>query len=184
MTRLFALALLCCVLIAPGTARADQNDASLNELFERLQTTTDPREGRVIEQAIWDHWTRHDDADIGERMSVGIEAMNAGSLGFSLRVFDEIVDLAPAFAEGWNKRATVYYLLGNLEASVHDIQKTLALEPRHFGALSGMGLIYSTIGNDEAALKVWEKALTINPRMPGIRARVKELRQELKGEST
>ena len=74
--------------------------------------------------------------------------------------------------------------MGNFDASVQDISKTLALEPRHFGALSGMGLIYSAIGKAAAAIKVWEKALTINPHMLGIKALADELRNKIKGETT
>ena len=92
-----------------------------------------------------------------------------------------MVRAAPDFAEAWNKRATVHYLMGNFEASVADIRRTLALEPRHFGALSGMGLIYDAIGNQTAAMKVWEKALEIHPHLPGMKARIQELRAKAKG---
>ena len=184
MPKFIALVLVFCLLVAPGLVRADQNDAALDGLFSQLQTTTQHSEAMAVEQAIWAAWIRHGDGQVDGRMSMGIRAMSAGMLKRSLKLFDQIVDIAPALSEGWNKRATVHYLLGNFEASVHDIQKTLALEPRHFGALSGMGLIYSAIGRDEAALKVWEKALSINPQMPGIKSRVEELRQKMKGEAT
>ncbi len=184
MSKLLASLLVVFVIAAPETLRADQNNTALNELFSRLQLTENPGEAAKIEHAIWSIWIHHDDALVVARMSLGIRAMNAGLLQRSLRTFDKIVQIAPSFAEGWNKRATVYYLMGNFEASVHDIQKTLLLEPRHFGALSGMGLIYSALGRDQAALKVWEKALSIHPRLEGIKARVEELREKLKGEQT
>lgn len=184
MTRFLALVVLFCVVASPGAVRADQNDVKLNDLFSRLLAAEDFSEAATIERTIWAIWTKHDDAEIDKRMSVGIKAMSGGALKLSLMAFNEIVEMDPAYAEGWNKRATVYYLMGKFEASVRDIRATLALEPRHFGALSGMGLIYSAIGKDEAALNVWEKALTINPHMPGIKARVEELRKKLKGEPT
>lgn len=184
MIRLLAMALLFCVVVPPGAGRADQNDARLNALFARLQETTARSDAMAIERSIWTIWIHHDDGEIEKRMSAGIKAMNGGAMKLSLSAFSEIVEMAPTFAEGWNKRATAYYLLGEFAASVHDIQQTLVLEPRHFGALSGMGLIYSAIGDDKAALRVWEKALTINPQMPGINTRVKELRQKLAGEAT
>ncbi|NQU56574.1 MAG: tetratricopeptide repeat protein [Rhodospirillales bacterium] len=184
MIRLLTLALIFCVLASPGAGRADQNDARLETLFARLQGTTDPAEAATIEQSIWSIWIRNDNAEIDKRMALALKAMSGGALKLSLVMFNEIIAIDPAFAEAWNKRATAYYLLGQYAASVHDIQQTLALEPRHFGALSGMGLIYSAIGEDKAALKVWQKALSINPQMPGIKARAEELRQKLEGETT
>jgi tetratricopeptide (TPR) repeat protein len=91
------------------------------------------------------------------------------------------VRLDPNFAEGWNKRATVYYMMGDFDASVADIQKTLTLEPRHFGALSGLGLIYDALDKPAAAVKVWQKALEINPHMQSIRHRIEEIQAEEKG---
>jgi tetratricopeptide (TPR) repeat protein len=88
----------------------------------------------------------------------------------------------PSFAEGWNKRATVYYLMGDFKASVGDIEHTLELEPRHFGALSGLGLIYMNMGKDQAALRAFRKTLEINPHLPAIRERADELAKKLKGE--
>jgi tetratricopeptide (TPR) repeat protein len=117
-------------------------------------------------------------------MALGIVAASQGDLRRSLDYFDRVVRTAPDFAEGWNKRATVYYMMGDYTASVEDIRRTLALEPRHFGALSGMGLIYDAIGDTEAAVKVWEKALEIHPHMEGIRNRIRELRGRAKGNPT
>ena len=183
MIRLTVLALMFS-LVAPLGLKADQDDAMLDALFARLQQTADSDEAADIEQSIWTAWIHHDDGQISKRMSIGINAMNRGAFKLSILAFGEIVEIDPGYAEGWNKRATAYYLLGNYEASVFDIQNTLALEPRHFGALSGLGLIYSAIGKDRAALKAWEKALTINPQMPGIKAKIKDLRQILEGQQT
>ena len=92
--------------------------------------------------------------------------------------------LEPDFAEAWNKRATVHYLMGDYVASVHDIQQTLALERRHFGALSGLGMIYEAIGRPSAALRSFEAALAINPHLDATRQRIEELRRELEGSRT
>jgi tetratricopeptide (TPR) repeat protein len=91
--------------------------------------------------------------------------------------FSEVIKLEPDLAEAWNKRATVYYLMGEYEASVRDIERTLALESRHFGALSGLGFIYLSHGEDRAAIEAFEAALEINPYLPGARTRVEELRR-------
>jgi len=180
--------ILCVLVFLSGLGfspalHADQNNPKLNTLFQRLQTTEDTNEALSIEQLIWQIWTERGVVEIDKAMAYGIQAMNAGAFGSSLKIFDQIVSKAPDFAEGWNKRATVYYMLGQFDASVSDIQRTLDLEPRHFGALSGMGLIYNATGNTEAALKVWEKALSIHPHMPGIRAQVKDIKRQLKGKA-
>ena len=114
-------------------------------------------------------------------MAIGIAAMNAAAYKVSLRAFDNIVAAAPDFAEGWNKRATVHYLMGNLDASMRDIQQTLSLEPRHFGALSGMGLIFDAIGDPAAAVRVLQRTLTLHPHMAGMNERLKDLENRAKG---
>jgi len=118
---------------------------------------------------------------IDQNMTLGILTMNEGNLKISLSHFDKAVHLDPQFAEGWNKRATVYCLMGDFDTSVADIQKTLVLEPRHFGALSGLGMIYDDLDKPAAAVKVWQKALEINPHMQSIRHRIEEIRAIGKG---
>ena len=118
---------------------------------------------------------------IDQNMTLGILTMNEGNFKISLSHFDKAVHLDPQFAEGWNKRATVYYLMGDFDTSVADIQKTLVLEPRHFGALSGLGMIYDDLDKPAAAVKVWQKALEINPHMQSIRHRIEEIRAKGKG---
>ena len=182
------LALVMAILFglssAGGVVLASQDDARLDSLFDALQTTDEYIVAAQPERDIWAAWTDTGDPDLNRLMVKGSRAMVIGRFDMAMEAFDTIIEAVPNLAEGWNKRATAYYLLGDYEASVIDIQKTLALEPRHFGALSGLGLIYSAIGKDRAALKAWEKALTINPQMPGIKARVKELRQKVEGQRT
>lgn len=136
-----------------------------------------------IEESIWSIWINHEDKDDNKRMDTVITAMNGGAMKMSLNIFNEIVQRGPTFAEAWNKWATTYYMLGEYAASVRDIQKTLALELRHFGALSSMGLIYDAIGK-AATLKVWQKPLSINPHMQEIKERVRELQHRIEGEAT
>ncbi|MCH7936047.1 MAG: tetratricopeptide repeat protein [Proteobacteria bacterium] len=181
MTRFLSLVLALAVLALPVSARADQTSPDLDGLFERLKTTSGVAETTAVEAAIWTIWLHRGTAEIDAAMALGIAAMNEGAYRRSLSTFDRMVRAAPDFAEAWNKRATVHYLMGDFDASVADIRRTLALEPRHFGALSGMGLIYDAIGNQTAAAKVWEKALEIHPNMPGMKARIQELRAKAKG---
>jgi tetratricopeptide (TPR) repeat protein len=165
-------------------ALADQQDPRLVGLFERLQETPNPTEARAVEQQIWRLWLESNDAAIDRLMLEGIAAMHAQRYDAALRAFDRMVEQAPSFAEGWNKRATVHYLMGEWEASVVDIQRTLALEPRHFGALSGLGLIYDALEQPEAALRSYEATLELNPHSESTRLRVQELRRQLQGRPT
>ena len=105
--------------------------------------------------------------------------MNKGDLDSAIAEFDALVSVAPNFAEGWNKRATALYLAGRYTESVRDIQRTLALEPRHFGALSGLGTIYLIIANDRGALDAFEAVLALNPHLEGVRRQVESLRNDL-----
>lgn len=176
----FVTALLTFWLIA-FPAAADQKSPILVTLFDRLRSATSEAEALSVERDIWRVWVRHEREDVNSRMARGIILMNAGKFEQSLDIFTRLVDMAPDHAEAWNKRATVFYLIGDLESSVRDIQKTLALEPRHFGALSGMSLIYAELGQERAALQLLERALEIHPLMQGARQRVDELREKLKG---
>ena len=169
------------VLTLPGAGMADQTSDKLDDLFGRLKVSTNAFEAAAIEGLIWNIWTHRGVTVIDQNMTLGILTMNEGKLKSSLSHFDKVVRLDPNFAEGWNKRATVYYMMGDFDASVADIQKTLTLEPRHFGALSGLGLIYAALDKPAAAVKVWQKALEINPHMQSIRHRIEEIQAEEKG---
>lgn len=179
MKLLLGLAVLAVCLGAPA-ARSDQNDPGLPALFDRLKSTTNPFEGRRIEGAIWEIWMASDDAVVNRLMAEGIAAMATVDYKAALEAFDRMVVIAPAFAEGWNKRATVLYLMGNYPASIADVDRTLALEPRHFGALSGLGLIETELEHEEEALDAFERALAINPHMPGAQRQADELRRHIR----
>jgi tetratricopeptide (TPR) repeat protein len=179
-------AILTMHLIAgPGEpACADQDDPRLEGLFERLQHTPDPAQARALEQRIWGVWLESDDAAVNRLMRQGVFALQGQHYAAALQVFDRMVEQAPEFAEGWNKRATVHYLMGNWRASVRDIQRTLALEPRHFGALFGLGLIYDALEEPEAALRSFEATLALNPHSESTRHMVEQLRRQLRGSRT
>ena len=165
------------IVLAPD-ARADQNDSRLPVLFAALTATDDANLGGEIAAEIWEIWLSHNDPGIAHLMNAGISAMHDGNLQVAFDAFDRIVAAAPDFAEGWNKRATVNYMLDDLDASMRDIEHTLSLEPRHFGALSGMGLIFDAIGKPGAAADAWERALAVNPHIKGAGDLIKELREK------
>lgn len=110
-------------------------------------------------------------------------AMEAGNLAAALEHLDNLVALAPEFAEGWNARATVHYYRRDYEQSLRDIHETLAREARHFGALSGLGLVFLALGNKGAALSAFESALALHPHLPGPTRMVEQLREEMIDES-
>ncbi len=174
------LILALALLLAPWPVQADQRDPALPPLFERLKAA-DAVDGPLIEDQIWAIWFRHPDRVVASLLDEGVVLMSRRRWAEALDRFDQIVRLAPDFAEGWNKRATAHYLLGDLERSVLDIQRTLALEPRHFGALAGLGQVYLRLDRPAASLQALEAALRINPTMAGVRRLVEELHARIDG---
>jgi tetratricopeptide (TPR) repeat protein len=177
MRRVAILAVLACVW--GGFAQAGQDDARLPALFDRLKTIKSGGEADALQQTIWAVWMESKNAEVNLLMLEGIDAMQQSAHKRALEAFDAMVKAAPEFAEGWNKRATVEFLMGDFQGSVADIQKTLALEPRHWGALSGLGQIYTALGDDEAAVRAFKRALEINPHLASLRAKIKELEAKL-----
>lgn len=171
----FALALLS----AAGAASADQKDGRLDGLFDQLLELPDHSVAQVVEGQIWRIWFEHDDSAIVLLMEQGQSAMGRRDFKSALRSFDQVVAIDPDFAEGWNRRATLHYLMGDYEASLDDIKRTLALEPRHFGALSGRGLVYAALEEWDLALGSFEAALDVNPHMIGARINAEAIRNEL-----
>jgi len=178
------LAALALIGALSAGARADQRDGRLDGLFARLQSATSGNQAQAIEQRIWRIWSEVGDPQVALLLQDGVLAMSQARFRDALERFDRMVAQAPDFAEGWNKRATLHYLMGNFDASVRDIQRTLDLEPRHFGALSGLGLIYDAVEEPAAALRSFEAAVAINPHLPSIEQRIVELRRQLAGRPT
>jgi tetratricopeptide (TPR) repeat protein len=177
------MALAAALVMAPlAPVFSAQDDPRLDRLFAELKALPADADAENLTDQIWRIWVESGRRDIDQLMTEGTRSLNLGDLPKALDRFDQIVARMPSFAEGWNKRATVYYLMGDFKASVGDIEHTLTLEPRHFGALSGLGLIYMNMGKDQAALRAFRKTLEINPHLPAIRERADELAKKLKGE--
>ena len=179
--RVLAAVLLAASLAGPPGAFADQRDPRLADLFATLAGASGSAQALPIEGAIWGIWLNGGDPALNRIMAQGVEAMSANRLRVAAERFTELILAAPEFAEAWNKRATVYYLMNRYEDSVRDIERTLALEPRHFGAISGMGLIFLERGDEEGALSAFEKVLEIHPHARGARFHVERLRERLEG---
>jgi len=178
--RLGLLTLL--ITMAPNwgkTGWANQNDTRLDSLFSQLQITGSEQKARTIEKFIWKIWRESGDESVDQLMVDGVKAMGGGNYEGALIAFNSIVKGAPNFAEGWNKRATLYWLMGDFEKSVEDINRTLALEPRHFGALSGLAMIRESQERPLDALQAFERALEIYPAMPNAAERIRKLNRQL-----
>ena len=150
-------------LLFASSLKADQNDARLEDLFEILSTTESDVQINEVTSSIWDIWYETNDPLIEADFYRGLESMRTGDLIMAVAFFTRVIDKNPNFAEGWNKRATVYYMLGKFDASMMDIHETLKLEPRHFGAMDGMGLIFIHLEQFDKAIDIYDQMLKIFP---------------------
>jgi len=124
------------------------------------------------EQAIWRIWARSGNQEVDALYQTGIEQMNAGSLQQAIVTFTRVIELKPDFAEGWNKRATLYFLVGDLHKSLADCDEVMKRNPYHFGALSGYALIYTRLEYYDRALEYSRRALEVNPNLDGVRQNI------------
>lgn len=167
------------LLAAPTPAAADQTDPRLDALFEELQNPDPPGSAPFIQAQIWAIWFTYDDPQVTKIMNQGVKALAEGRYQDAVRFFTRATEQAPGFAEAWNRRATTYYLLGRYKDSLADIEKVLALAPRHFGALSGRGLCLRELGKPYAAIRAYEAALEVNPHMEQVQLEIIRLRHRL-----
>lgn len=154
--------------------------ARLDALFAKLAQKDDPNWEKA-QNEIWAVWSQSGSAAMDLLLLRAGRAMDSGDSELALRYLDDLVRLAPDFAEGWNKRATVYFLLNEYGRSVADIERTLALEPRHFGALSGLGTILERVGDKKGAMRAYRRGLEIHPNLPGAAAGVDRLSPDVDG---
>ena len=163
--------------------RVQRNDPTrtLDFLFEALKVAPDDTSAKAIEQRIWSLWviSRSDTANLlMTRVKTAVEAKD---LDLAIKLLDSIVIIRPDYIEAWNRRATIYYLKKDFGNSLADIRQVLQREPRHFGALSGLGLIMQEIGDDKRALEVYRRALDVYPRLEKIPDLVKSLTEKVEG---
>ena len=173
---LMALLLACSATVAA----ADQTDKRLDALFARLKGTKTPDVARSVTFEIWSIWLHSGDRLSDELMRRGVTAMRAGRHNLALNQFELLVKHEPKFAEGWNKRVTVLYVMGKFQSSIEDIKRVLVLEPRHFGALSGLGMCYEALGEEEAARDAYKLALNANPHLSRIGEKIESLQESVR----
>jgi len=167
------------VLISPATSFADQKDTRLDGLFGILQTSDNEPELQQTEASIWQIWYESGQHEIDELMEEARAAVQSSNLAQAESLYSEVIEMAPEFSEGWNRRATVRYYQQDFEGSLYDIKRTLILEPRHFGAVWGLGMILGWKQDYSGAIIAFERLLEINPHARDARPRIEILKQEL-----
>ncbi|MBK8456453.1 MAG: hypothetical protein IPL47_04505 [Phyllobacteriaceae bacterium] len=176
---LFAAPALAGPIAVSAEAKAE---ATLDDLFLRLKKAQIPEQAERVADDIQHRWRQSGSATVDLMMGWAGDAAEAKKFDVALDFLDQVTILAPAYAEGWNRRATVHFLAEDFSKSMADIEKTLALEPRHFGALSGMAVILRSAGREELALKAYERVLALYPANREAQAAVSELSEKLTGD--
>jgi len=164
----------------PNIPKGERN-RNIEFLFGALKAAPDDASAKEIENRIWAVWTEAHSETANLLMSRAKKAADDKDYDLALRVLSAIIEMKPDFTEAWNRRATIYFLKKDYTNSLADISKVLAREPRHFGALSGLGLIMQDIGDDKHALDAYSKALEVYPRLKGMEEKVKTLKEKVEG---
>ena len=166
-------------LSAEGKAEARQS--VLDKLYAQLAKAPDEETGRALESAIQSVWLESGSPSIDLLMRRGLDALREENFDRAYFYFDEVVTLAPGFAEGWNKRATIHYVRDDYARALRDIEQVLRLEPRHFEALAGLGVILEELGDKKGALDAYRKAVELDPWLLNGKERIKPLELEVEG---
>lgn len=134
---------------------------------------------QLAEHSLWQVWSRSGDPEVDRLFKIGLEQMTGQAPEAAIETFSEVIRKKPEFAEGWNKRATLYYLTGEFDKSLADCEEVVKRNPSHFGALSGFGMNYLRLKRPEKALEYFQRALRVNPNLEQVKAMVEELKQLL-----
>ena len=165
------------------TLIANERDVELDNLFSELKKNN-PSVSKNIEQKIWTLWSTHPSDDkLTSILNEGSKLMQDKDLFRAILVFTEVIEMDPTWAEAWNKRATVYYMIGEFEKSQSDINKVLNLEERHFGALAGQGLVNIQLKNYEKAILSYQMVEKIYPTMRSPKIMIKQIQDLIKRDS-
>lgn len=151
----------------------------LDKLFAHLKTTQDPYQTVVLEEKILKLLLSSDEQEINALMGEGVAALTEGEFDDAVDHFSAVIEKRPQYTEAWNKRATSFYMQGKIDSALLDIEQTLVLESRHFGALSGLASIYLMKGQENKALKIYERIARIAPAEPHIQQQIQHLRGKM-----
>lgn len=199
MRNVFAFLALCALAIQPALAAEPKksqasvktepakpeltHEQKLDKLFGDLKRERNDIAATRISQRIWQEWGRSDSSSVDLMMGWAKKAMDEKKFDVALDFLDQVVVLAPKYPEGWNRRATAHFMMHNFGKAMADIEQTLELEPRHFGALAGMAQIMQSRGRKELALSAYERVLDIYPMDRNAQNQVSTLSEELTGQS-
>ena len=184
MKKTFLYMFLVFLFYGNAIANSKDREIKLDQLFERLKKSSNTSVAFEIEMKIWNIWSIHPTQDkFTQSLANGSDLMSKEELEKSYKIFSKIINLAPEWAEGWNKRATVLYLMGRYQDSLDDIDEVLKRESRHFGALSGQGLVHIQLKNYEKAIKSYEKAKKIYPSISAANLMIPRLKKLIKDEA-
>ena len=178
--RLLKYLLFLLILFSFNQLKAEDRKNQLNKLFNELKINNADLVYDT-EQKIWEIWSTHpSDQFLTTRLAEGSKLVRNKQLVNAVNIFTEVIEKDPTWAEAWNKRATVLYMLGDYQGSQNDIDKVLKLEDRHFGALAGQGLVNIKLENYEKAIKSYEKAQEIYPAMQSPKIMIEQIEQLIK----
>ena len=170
-------------LLLTFSVKANEQQKQLERLFNGLKVDNFSL-ANVVEQKIWKVWSTHPNSkDLTMMLTLGSDFVNNKELEKAIEIFSNVIDLDPSWAEAWNKRATVYYMIGEFEKSQADINKVLELESRHFGALAGQGLVNIELKNYEKAIKSYQQAQEIYPSMQSPNIMIEKIKKLIKKQS-
>ena len=170
-------------LLSFNSLFADERSIKLDELFNDLKNN-DQYISNKIEQKIWKIWSTHpNNSELTTMLNVGSEFVNNNQLLEAIEIFTKVIELDPSWPEAWNKRATVFYMVGEFEKSQKDIDVVLKLENRHFGALAGQGLVNIKLENYDKAIKSYENVIEIYPSMNSSKIMIKHIKDLIKRQS-
>src|SRR5579864_3644514 len=154
---------------------------NLDRLFDALKVAPDDESAKYVENRIWAMWIATDSDTTTLLMSRVKAAVDAKDIDLGIKLLTAIIEIKPDYIEAWNRRATLYYMKKDFDDSIADIEQVLKREPRHFGALSGLGMIFQEIGDDKDALAAFRRALAVYPRLERIPELVKQLQEKVEG---
>ncbi|MGZ5961784.1 MAG: tetratricopeptide repeat protein [Rhizomicrobium sp.] len=164
----------------PKAQRIDRS-RNIDFLFDALKVAPDDDSAKGVENRIWALWL-NSGSDTADLLMARVKlAMEAKDFDLAIRLLNAIIEIRPTFMEAWNRRATLYFLKKDYSNALADLRNVLALEPRHFGALAGLGTIMEELGDDKEALEAFRKAQTIHPHLKGVDDQVKSLAEKVEG---
>jgi tetratricopeptide (TPR) repeat protein len=165
----------------PRVQRGADKMNNLDFLFDALKAAPDDSSAKAVEERIWALWLASGSDTANLLMTRVTTAVEAKDLDLALKLLDSLIEIRPDYVEAWNRRATIYYMKNEYGRALADIQQVLAREPRHFGAMSGLGLIMQEIGDDKRALDIYRRALAVHPHLQRIPDLVKTLSEKIEG---